>query len=410
MRILIVSQYFWPENFRVNELAAELVSRGHTVTVLTGRPNYPEGVVFPEFAACSQNFAQYAGADVVRVPLHPRGKTKWTLIRNYISFVFWGSWLGPWKLREKKFDAVFVYEISPITVALPAIVIGKLKRAPLLLWVLDLWPETLSAVGVVKSTRILNTVGLLVGFIYRRCNIILAQSKAFGKNIRKWAKADVRIEYFPAWGDKIFELPEAVPHHAALSAHAGKFCIVFAGNIGEAQDFPAVVEAARLLRNDKRIHWIIVGDGRAAPTLRAKIDEFGLQDVMFMLGRFPLSEMPAFFQAADALLVCLQSNPVFGMTIPGKVQSYMAAGVPLLGMLDGEGARVIEESGGGLVANAGDSEKLAANIMQMMNMPIEDRAKMGQNAAVYCQHEFARDRIIDRLESLIAEAGGSRSG
>lgn len=402
LRLLVVTQYFWPENFRINDLVAELVVRGHEVTVLTGVPNYPEGHVFEAFRLEPHRFDTFAGARIIRVPLRPRGQGGVRLAMNYLSYAFWASLLGPWRLRGLNFDAIFVYEISPITVALPALLLRRLKRAPLLMWVLDLWPETLSAVGVVRSPRMLEWVGALVGFIYRRCDRILVQSQAFITNVERWAGDSARIRYFPAWSEAVFDrLGDEVP--TELTRFNDSFNVMFAGNIGEAQDFPAILEAATHLRHRTDIRWLIVGDGRMADSVRADIARRGLTDRVIMVGRYPLERMPAFFRAADALLVSLKADPIFAMTIPGKLQSYLAAGVPLLGMLDGEGARVIREADVGLVCASGDGAALARHVQTLAALPPSERAAMGERARRYGRHEFDRDTLITRLEQWMFE-------
>lgn len=412
MRVLIVSHYFWPENFRINELTAELVKRGHEVTVLTGRPNYPEGVVLPEFLADPGRFAHFEGAEVLRVPLRPRGKGGVQMLLNYLSFAVLASVLGPWKLRGRAFDTIFFFEPSPITSVLPAVLLRRIKRAPLLLWVLDLWPETLSAVGVVRSPRVLGWVGKVVSFIYRHCDRILVQSRGFGPSVEKYAgSASDRIRYFPGWTEGLFsgDLDQVVPapELAPYTVDAGGarcFNVLFAGNIGDAQDFPAILAAADLLKDRQDIRWLVVGDGRSAQAVRDEIVRRGLQERVILLGRFPLERMPSFFRGADALLVSLKADPIFALTIPGKVQSYLGVGVPLLGMLDGEGGRVIEESGGGFVASAGSSEGLAANVLRLAAMGAEERRAMGQRARAYGRKEFDRDTLIDALETHFRDA------
>ncbi len=171
MRLLVVSQYFWPENFRINDLVDELVRRGHEVLVLTGAPNYPDGKVFPEFKEHPRRFNAFHGAQVVRVPLLARGRGRARLLLNFLSFAISASLLGAWKLRGRKFDAIFAYQVSPITVGIPAALLRALKQAPLAFWVLDLWPETLQAIGVVRSRALLSAIGKLVTFIYRRCDL-----------------------------------------------------------------------------------------------------------------------------------------------------------------------------------------------------------------------------------------------
>ena len=360
MRLLVVTQYFWPETFRVNDLVEGLVARGHEVTVLTGRPNYPEGRIFDAYRRDPAAFSRFAGAEVLRVPLRPRGKGSLRLVLNYASFVFWGCLLGPWKLRGRRYDAIFFWETSPITSALPAILLRRLKRAPLAMWVLDLWPETLSAVGVVRSQSVLNMVGWLVAFIYRRCDLILAQSRAFFANIEKWSGDTSRIRYFPGWAEPLFAVdPASVAVAPEMAGLPRGFTVVFAGNIGEAQDFPAILDAFERLRARPDIRLVILGDGRAADHVRAEIARRGLGDTVVMLGKHPIERMPSFFRSADALLVSLKPDPIFAMTIPGKVQAYLASGIPLLGMLDGEGARVIVESGAGFACTAGDGAGLA---------------------------------------------------
>jgi colanic acid biosynthesis glycosyl transferase WcaI len=405
VRILIFSQYFWPESFRVNDVVAALTERGHKVTVLTSTPNYPDGQVFADYAANPSAFIHYYGADIFRIPQIARGKSKLRLIANYLSFVVSGFLFAPWHLRERSFDAIFMFETSPITSALPALFLRRLKRAPLLMWVLDLWPDTLSAVGVVKSPKILKLLGQLVSFIYRKCDLILMQSKGFKENIRQYAGGDERVRYFPQWAEAgLIEQMLCVEPAPEMWEQRRAFNILFAGNIGEAQDFPAILAAAEILRDETNLRWFIVGDGRASDSVRAEISRRGLNDQVVMLGRFPLERMPSFFRCADALLVSLRDEPIFALTIPGKVQSYLATGVPMVAMLNGEGRRVIEDAGSGLTCAAGDSAELAATVRTLMSLTESERAQMGNKGRAYCAAEFDRDWLIGRLEGWMAEA------
>ncbi|QTN24248.1 glycosyltransferase family 4 protein [Rhizobacter sp. AJA081-3] len=407
MRLLVVSQYFWPENFRVNELVSELVARGHDVTVLTGRPNYPEGRTFAEYKQDPGRFESYKNARIVRVPLRPRGNGSLQLALNYLSFLFWATLLGSWRLRGRQFDAVFSFQVSPVTSALPALWMSYLKRVPMLMWVLDLWPETLSAVGAVKSPRALIAIGRMVGYIYRHCDRVLVQSQAFVASVERWSGSSARVRYFPAWVEAVFDngsseiAPEVANFHDS-------FNVMFAGNIGEAQDFPSILAAATSMKHRKDIRWLIVGDSRAMGEVRTEIERRGLEGTMILLGRHALERMPSFFKAADAMLVSLKSDPVFDMTIPGKVQSYLATGVPILGMLGGEGARVIAESGAGLVCDAGDGTALAYNVEKLAAMPSGERAAMGERGRNYARLEFDRAVLISRLEEWLSEL--TRSG
>ena len=400
MRLLILSQYFWPENFRINELASELIARGHEVTVLTGQPNYPDGKIFDSYRENPAAFTVFEGAPVLRVPVIPRGKTSLQLVANYLSFVLSASLFGPGRLEGREFDAIFVFQTSPITSALPAFWLRwrRRRRIPVLMWVLDLWPDTLSAIGVVRSPRLLGLVGRLVRFIYRRCDAILVQSKAFYGNVERYAGGRDKIRYFPGWPETVFDQSATVAEAPELAPYAGDFKLLFAGNIGQAQDFPAIIAAADLLRDEPKLRWIVVGEGRGAAQAKAEVERRGLQRNVVFLGRFPLERMPSFFAGADALLVSLQDQPIFSLTIPGKVQSYLASGKPLLAMLNGEGARVIEESGAGLVGTAGDSAALAGNVRRLIAASEEERHAMGVSGQQYCAREFSRSNLVDELE------------
>lgn len=410
LRLLVVSQYFWPEYFRINNLVAELVARGHDVTVLTGLPNYPNGAVFPEYTADPSRFGSHCGAAIVRVPLRSRGNGRLSLMLNYLSFAASACLLGTWRLRGRKFDAIFVYEPSPATVGIPAVLLRAIKKAPLAFWVLDLWPETLQAIGVVRSRVLLRSIGGLVSFIYNRCDLILAQSKSFVPQIAKHCNGSSRIRYFPSWAESIFEVgSEVAAPEVPLKENA--FSVMFAGNIGEAQDFPTVLAAAELLKNHVQIRWLLVGDGRMAPWVNEEIRRRDLQHNVLMLGRHPVERMPAFYRHADALLVCLKDEPIFSMTIPAKLQSYLAAGIPVVAMLNGEGAEVVERSRSGVACRAGDARGLAAAVLRLASLSAEERAEMGKNALAVSASEFDRNKLITQLEvwleELVARAGSS---
>lgn len=407
MRILVVSQYFWPESFRINDLVAELVARGHSVTVLTGRPNYPSGKLDGDYAKARGSFGHYQGADVVRVPHVLRGSRGIQLMLNYFSFALSASVIGALKLRGRQFDVVFAFEPSPITIGIPAIVLKWIKGAPMALWVLDLWPQTLQAVGAVRSAFVLGCVDALVRMIYRHCDCILAQSKSFIDIIGGQGADRDKIVYFPSWAEDAEPVNAVVPA-TELPVRPDLFTVVFTGNVGEAQGFEHVVQAATLLR-DEPVRWVIVGDGRRLDWLRSEVGHLQLADRFLMLGRFPLDRMPSFMAHADALLVCLRDEPVFALTIPGKMQSYLMTGLPVLAMLNGEGADVVAESGAGIAVAAGDALGLADAVRRMLATSAGDRATMGEAGLRYSKINFHRRTLIDRLECLFAELVGRRS-
>ncbi|MEA1988252.1 MAG: glycosyltransferase family 4 protein, partial [Pseudomonadota bacterium] len=385
-------------------LVDELVNRGHEVTILTGKPNYPSGELFTEFKESPEKFTEYRGCRVVRVPITMRGQGSGRkLVTNYLSYVLSASLIGYWKLRKEEFDVSFVYEPSPVTVCLPAIFFKKMKGVPVVFWVLDLWPETLEAVGVVKSPKILGWVGKLVRFIYNRCDLVLGQSQAFHAGIAKYCDDETKIKYFPSWSEAVFSGNNISPVKE-LVRHEGVFKILFAGNIGEAQDFPSILNAIEIIKAKKiNVKFFIVGDGRAFEWLQSEVVSRGLEKYVYLLGRFPLESMPDFYASADALLVSLKANPVFAMTIPGKVQSYMSAGKPILTMLSGEGFRVVEDAKCGMVSPSGDYQQLAENIQNMATLSQAQLTEFGLNAKTYAQKEFDRDKLISQLENWFKE-------
>lgn len=408
-----MSQYFWPENFRINDLATDLVGRGHAVTVLTGLPNYPEGRLLPAFAAAPQEFNELQGVRVLRVPMVLRGQSRWRLAGNYLSYALSASTLGAWKLRGQHFDIVFAFQLSPVTVGLPAALFRWLKGAPLLFWVQDIWPESLEAIGAVRSPRLLRAVGRLVSFIYRRCDHILVQAQSQIPSVRARAAPSTRISYCPNWpqprdaADTDARPASAVPTFP-LTAAAHHFHIVFAGNLGEAQDLPAVLDAAEELQaqpqGTTRVHWHLVGDGSMLPWLQEQIALRSLGGCVTLVGRVPPAAMEDLYAQADALLVSLRANPLFAMTVPSKLQSYLAAGRPILGMLDGEGARVIDDAQAGLHCAAGDSRALAEAICRLVRLPEAARAQMGASGQRYARTHFDRDTLVAQLAQWMTDA------
>jgi len=400
MRILVVTQYFWPENFRINDLVKALSERGHQISILTGEPNYPSGNFFAEYLANKAAFCNFGESSVIRIPVLARKNNRISLFLNYLSFVISASIFGVWKLRKKSFDIIFVYEPSPITVGIPAAILRKIKKAPLAFWVLDLWPQTLHAVGIVKSKIILNLIGKLVKFIYSQCDLILAQSKSFITHIRQYAPPNVPVEYFPNWAESVFDHYPEIPALEIIKK-PGDFIIIFAGNLGEAQDFPSILKAAELLKSNKNIRWIILGDGRMKGWIAEQILARELQAQVELLGSYPLYRMPSFFIYADALLVTLKDEPIFAMTIPGKLQSYLASGIPILGMLNGEGAALINGSSVGICVAAGDSEGLSKSILSFMGMSIRERNIIGLGGRKTYENEFERNKLVSRIENLL---------
>lgn len=409
MKVLVLSQYFWPESFRINELVQSLKKQDIDVDVLTGQPNYPEGAVFPGYKAWACGQQEWSETKIYRVPLFPRGsKSAIKLVLNYLSFVISGLVLAPWLLRKNKYDVIFVYAPSPILQAIPAIFLGWLKNCGVIVWVQDLWPESLSATGHVRNTRILALVEKLVRFIYRHTDLLLVQSEAFIAKVATLSPGK-RIEYYPNSVDASF----AVPSNVVLPDVAGLdegFPIVFAGNIGSGQAVEVIVEAAALLREYTDIHFIVVGQGSRRDWMKEAAQTRGLQN-LHLPGRYPLEMMPALMQKAAALLVTLADEAIFEATIPSKVQAYMAAGKPILACLNGEGARLVQKAGAGLSCPAEDAQGLAEVILKLYNMTNAEREQMGASGRRYFKEYFDQDMLTEQLIDhfrVVSESGEGR--
>ena len=394
MRTLIVSQYFWPESFRINDVAKTLVEKGIEVEVLTCKPNYPSGKTLLGYPAwkCQQEI--HEGAQIHRIPFIPRGNSAWRLGLNYLSFIISSLFFAPWMLRKKNFDVIFVYAPSPILQAIPAIFLGWLKSCPVVLWVQDLWPESLSATGYVQNRVLLKLVELVVRFIYRHVDLVLVQSRAFEAPVRALA-AGTPIEYYPNSVADAFTM--AITNEVPIIPGLGEgFTVMFAGNIGMAQAVGVIVEAASLLKNYRDIHFIVLGDGSSRQWMLKEAEKRSLKN-LHLLGRFPIETMPGFMQKASALLVTLTDQPIFAATVPNKVQAYLAVGKPIIACLNGEGARLVVEAGAGLATPAEDAKALAETILQLYSLTPVERKNMGENGRQYFQKHFNHDHLVDQL-------------
>lgn len=402
MRVLVLSQYFWPESFIINDIVRTLDEQGHEVVVATGKPNYPDGKVFEGYRAFGTQRERYLDRiDVVRVPLWPRGGGgARNLILNYLSFVIAGFFCLPWLLRKREFDAILVFAPSPILQAIPAIPLKWIKRAKLALWVQDLWPDSLAATGFVKNPHVLRMVGWLVKAIYRCCDKLLVQSQAFFMPVARYAPKE-KIYYFPnsIRGERIAEESTAVPRELIelLNNH---FCVVFAGNLGTAQGLETIVQAAIELRGEPDLRVVLVGSGSRLAWLESQKRSLGL-DNLVLPGRFPIQAMPYIFERSSALLVTLSDRDIFSQTVPSKIQAYLAAGKPILASLNGEGARVVIEAGAGLTSPAEQVHALVKNIREFQSMNPLQRKQMGRAGRDYFDRNFEMRSQVKRLVEML---------
>jgi glycosyltransferase involved in cell wall biosynthesis len=400
MKILIVSQYFWPEEFRINDLAIDLVNRGHDISVLTGIPNYPKGSYFKGYRF-RYSIEYYQGIRVYRVPIIPRGNNSFMLIINYFSYFLSASVFA--LFHKKQYDKVIAVNFSPITAVYPAIVYKIRHRVKLFLWVQDLWPESVTASGKHYPAIVMNVLTKFVRYIYKNSDKVMVQSEAFGPSVTEKGVTETQLMYLPNWAEDLYSNSENVNHGKYKTFLPEGFKVMFAGNIGEAQDFDSIIKAANITRDIPEIKWIIIGDGRNRKWAENEISRHKLRETVIMLGRYPVSEMPDFFTHADLMLLSLKDEKIFALTIPTKVQSYMAFGKPVVGMLNGIGAKLIKDADCGFVCNASDYKTLADNIIKAYHHEPANLAEKGLNGKAYYNQFFSKKRVIDTLIGALEE-------
>ena len=405
MKILFVCQYFYPEIFRGNDIAFDWAARGENVTVITAVPNYPSGKFFEGYGLFQRRKEFVRGVHVIRVPVVPRGKGgPIRLVLNYFSFVMTASVYCFYLAFKEKFDFVFVQQLSPVTMALPALIVKKIQRIPLYVWILDLWPESLSAAGGIKNKYVLMFFKFIVQFIYNNSSRLLISSKGFVKSISNQGNYLNKIIYFPNWAEDVFESATILDKNIILPVLPDGFLIMFAGNIGEAQDFDNIMKAALLLKSNQYIKFIIIGDGRKKEWVESFIKTNHLEDNVFIMGRHPIDFMPAFFKKANAMLLPLKNEIIFNLTAPAKLQAYMASEKPIIAMLNGDGADIINEANCGLAAPAGNFLDLANKITLMSNYTPSQLDSLGKNGKKYCLEHFDKHKSLNYLHEMIKTA------
>ncbi len=395
MNILILSQYFWPENFKINDIALGLKDKGHEVTVLTGIPNYPDGKIYPGYKN-KASIETWEGIKIYRANLFPRGSGGGLrLFLNYFSFAFFATF-KIFKVKEK-IDCVLVFEPSPVTVGVPAIFYRIFRKIPYAFWVQDLWPETLTAAGGIKNKGILGFFNWLTKSIYRKSSVLFVQSRTFTDYIVTQGIKKDKIVYLPNSTEEFYRYIDKSDKYDSLLPPGKK--VMFAGNIGEAQSLDTFLHAMKIVVEKGNIfNWIIVGDGRYKTDLEKNAADLGLTKFIHFVGKFPSEEMPHFFSNADALYLSLKKDYIFSLTIPSKLQSYLACGRPVLASLDGEGAKIVQESAAGFVSPSEDFNELAVNIEKIINLTEEQKELLGQNALQYYNAEFKRSIVLEKLE------------
>lgn len=394
MKLLILTNHFYPESFRVNDIAFDRQGRGDEVTVLTAIPDYPEGKFHKGYSLFRRRCEMLNGVKVVRVPVIPRGNGgKFRMMLHYASSVFFFFFYSLYQALFHRYDAVFVHDTSPAFISSPAQRVGRYQKIPVYHWILDMWPESLTAGGI-NSGWVYNRILRKMKTYYRRDKKIFITSRGFRKMLLDRCVENEKIFYLPNWCDEAVSSGESVK----LPEIPTGFVVMFAGNLGEAQNLENVLKAAKLCRENKDIHFVFVGDGRKKPWMEEFIASEGLSETVHLPGRFPSSAMMGFFEKADVLLVSLKDELVFNMTLPAKVQSYMAAGKPILGVLQGEGADIIAEAGCGWSVDPGNPYAIAGRIVDISKQSAGLLQSLGAKGFAYYKEHFTRDICMDILD------------
>lgn len=394
--ILVVSQYFYPEAFRINDMCAEWVKRGYKITVLTGIPNYPYGKYFKGYGLFKNRREEYEGMDIIRIPLIARGKSAVGMCLNYLSFVVSG-WF--WKCFTRlDADMVFNFEVSPMTQVLVGVWYAERKHIPCWLYVQDLWPENIEIVTGIHSPLVLRPIERMVRSIYRRCDRIFAASPSFVEMIRaRMAEGREKVSYWPQYAEEFYR-PGA--EKSVLIPADDRFKIAFTGNVGQAQGLDILPETASRLKADGvPAAFVIVGDGRSKAALEEQIRQRGVEDMFVMIPRQSAESIPGLLAACDAAFVSFMNNPLFANTIPAKLQSYMACGMPILACATGETERIVKEADCGVCSPIGDATELAAAIAALTR---DARlSEYGKNARAYFETHFDKKMLLDRFDECV---------
>ena len=397
-RILLVTQYFQPENFKCNDIAFELQHRGYDVTVLTAIPNYPQGEYFEGYGLFKRRVEYIDGVKVIRGFVIPRGKGgKIGLSLNYLSFLVSSCLIALYLSLRYRYDAVFVHQVSPVTIGVAATLVKRIQRIPMYFWVLDLWPDSLTAAIGLRNRFILGFFSKMVRWFYRHSDKILISSKGFANSICEKGDFADKIVYFPNWVDSALRANSDV---ATPDIPKG-FVAMFTGNIGASQDFGSVLDAAELLRKHEDIHFVIVGNGRAKEWVETQIAERSLSDTVHCVGAFPLEAMPATFAKADILFAALKDEPTFALTVPAKIQAYMSSGKPIITMINGETKALIQEVGCGEAVAAEDSKAFADVVLKFAQLTPQEREKRGERGREYSSQHFDFTKQMTLLEDIM---------
>ena len=399
--ILIISPLFSPEMNRVNDIVDYLLENEYKVTVLCPIPNYPKGKYYKNYGIFKKRYQKINDLTIFRILVYPRKNgSKINLFLNYISFILF-SIVPALILSFRKFDLIFVNQLSPITIAMPGIIIKKLKRIPLVMWVTDLWPESVKDGGNLKSNFLPNMLMPIVKYIYKNCSEILVSSRSFINSVSE-KTTNKKIIYMPQWSEELFTSKNQSNFIYKPMEQIKGFKILFAGNVGVAQDFNTLIKAMNEIKN-LNIHLVVLGEGRAKKDAIKKVKKYHLENSISFLGSFPLETMPYFFNQSDALLISLKKSEIFSKTIPSKTQPYMSSGKPILTNADGEVSQIINEAKCGLTSDSGDYIALSENMVKLSKLSKKELSVMAKNSKNYYEENFNREDILMNLERTFSK-------
>ena len=404
MKILITSHYFFPENFQINDIALKLSKLGHEITIATSKPNYPNGKIYVGYKKFLPSKEIYKDLQILRIPIIPRGKNKFFLFLNYLSHIIFGLIFLPILTRKKKFDIIFHYGAGPITSSIPSILLKYLKSSKLIIWVQDLYPDTLKSFQYIGSPIFIFLVGQIVRFIYYFSDKILVQSKGFKPAVSQYTNS-LKISYFP---NSILDTKKITPsnhkiHKNLIETLKEYKCFIFAGNLGEAQSLETIIKCCECLINESKFRMVLIGSGSRINWLKKQISDKRLKNLVID-GPFDSIYMPTIYELSTGLVITLNDNSHFAKTIPSKLQTYLSSGKPIVGAVDGEAKKVISESKSGLVCNSQDGVKLSKLVLEIMRKSSKEKIKMGMNGREYFKKNFDLDVNIYKLERIFKKA------
>jgi len=400
MRILYLTQWFEPEPvFKGMDFAKGLAAEGLTVTVVTGFPNYPVGKLYPQYRMRWCSTEQHDGITVKRLPLYPSHDR--SVVRRALNYISFAASATVYCLAVgHRWDVIYVYH-PPLTAALAGVISGWVRRRPVIVDVQDLWPDSLTATGMMRRGWGTRMLGALAGFVYRRARFLIVQSEGFGKVLRRRGVPAEKILTIYNWADESAVAVSSAANGNVPALSKQHFNVMFAGTIGLAQGLDAVLDAAKLLADRApHVRFVLAGDGADLPRLRHRILQEAIGNVE-LIGAVPRSEVAKLLQQADALLVSLKADPLFSVTVPSKTQFYLASGKPILIAATGEAAHLVEAAGAGIAVAPGDGAALAEAAMQLASMSSDERAAMGDSGARYYRRFFARAEAMKRTAAVV---------